>query len=102
MDRTIFLIARIQSGKNGDFSLRAFEGRKYQIGAILYEKQPTAPPFDFGAILAATETGIFELTAKTAAQTLILGKEDSNLNRLRDKYVGQLFLKKVPFMDFGE
>lgn len=95
-----FSIGRILSGRTGEFSIRAFEGRKYQIGAILYEKQPKSPPFDFGKLLAATETDIFELTSKTANLTLVLGKED-NSDRLQDKYVGRLLLKNESFVNFG-
>lgn len=98
---TDFLVARIQSGKNGEFTLTAFEGRKYQVGAILYEKQPKSPPFDFGKLLAATETDIFELTPKTANLRLVLGKEDKDFNRLLDKYIGQLFLQREIFSAFA-
>lgn len=98
---TNFLIARVPSDKNGDFAIQSFLGRKYQIGAILYEKQPKSPPFDFGKLLAATETDIFELTPKTDSLTLVLGKEDKDLDKLQDKYIGKLFQKEKSFLNFS-
>lgn len=95
-----FLISQMQSRPNGTFSISAFEGRKYQLGAILYEKHPKSPPFDFGKLLAATETDIFELTTKTVSLTLVLGKEDKDFDRLQDKY-GQSFLKYKTLLSCG-
>lgn len=96
---TDFLIAKVQSDRNGNFSIQPFAGRKYQIGAILYEKQPKSPPFDFGKLLAATETDIFELPSKTVNLTLVLGKEDKDFDRLQDKYIGQIFRKNETFQN---
>lgn len=93
-----FNIARIQSDKLGKFSIRAFESRTYQVGALLYEKSYSSSPFGYGKLLAAAEADIFELSEKTANLTLVLGKEDSSLE---DKYIGQLFLKDNSFANFG-
>jgi hypothetical protein len=96
-----FTIGRIRSDQAGSFSLRGFGGRKYQVGAILYEKQYNSAPDFYGKLLAAAETDIFELSPTTSNLTLVLGKEDKDFNRLRDKYVGQFSSKSNYFVDFG-
>ena len=88
----------IKTDRNGNFVVKAFENRKYQLAAILFDKagkleKPRKTFIEPSEIIAAGESKIFTLDSTTSNIKLIL-KESEDFKRIRQKYIGKLILEK--------
>lgn len=81
-----------KSDANGNFTLTAFENRKYFAGAVLFDLISLNPLEPFGSKLASTRSDIFTLDAKTEKIKLIL-EEPEEMKTLRRRNIGKLVLK---------
>ncbi len=79
---------QFKSNKLGEFSIMAFEGRKYQVAAILFERFG-GTIYDPYEILGAAESDVFTLGAVTLNLKLVV-KKRTDYDQIRDKYIGRL------------
>ena len=82
-----------KTDKTGSFTLVGFESRRYLIGAILFDKLPTAFSTP-GEVMGSAKSEIFVLDAQTQNITLRLGKT-KRLQTIPDKSVGKLILNEI-------
>jgi hypothetical protein len=90
-DTSILYTAR--TDKNGNFSVTAFEGRGYQFGAVLFEKDyKNMWEARGGEVVAAGESDIFTLDAATPVIRLVM-KTSADFRRIKEKYIGMTVFK---------
>ena len=81
----------IKTDNNGNFTTVGFEGRKYQVGAVLFDKAGKSLAEFSASVIASANSDVFVLNAGTAnvKLTVELPKE---IERMRDKQIGALIL----------
>jgi hypothetical protein len=72
---------------NGRFSAEGFVGRKYQIGAIVFDRPSIDAPQAPVSIIAGGESGIFDLEPSTPSLTIRIFRSKA-LKTVADKYLG--------------
>lgn len=94
-DRSVgFGIAKTDA--NGNFSVTGFNGREYQLGALLFEREPKTIYDSWGAIIAAGESKIFALDANTPVIKFTV-RQSEDVEKIRDKYVADLIWENNNF-----
>jgi hypothetical protein len=78
-----------RSDKNGRFSVVGFSGRKYQFGAIVFDKETYKPFQSPGNVIASGESKVFVVNASTGIIEFRV-KRSKDANKLLDKYVGMI------------
>jgi hypothetical protein len=72
---------------NGRFSISGFTGRRYQIGALAFEKPVDDQQMQPGYVVAAGETEVFDLERSTPPLTIKVLRS-REVQKLIDKYIG--------------
>ena len=85
--------SKVKTDANGNFKVKGFKGRSYQIVAILFEKAGKTLVEASGEIIAAGESKMFTLDSTTSKIKIVL-KESEDLKKMRQKYIGKLILEK--------
>lgn len=85
--------SKVKTDINGKFKVKGFIGRAYQIAAILFDENRKTAQGEPVPILAAGESKAFTLDSATPNIKLIL-KESDDFKKLREKYIGKLFLER--------
>jgi hypothetical protein len=80
----------IKTDAAGNFSVKGFDGRRYQIGGILFEENMELS--ESSDPIAAGESDVFTLDPKTPVIKFEL-KKTGNLYRLKEKYLGMTVFK---------
>lgn len=84
-----FGLTDLKTDQNGNFALKAFENRRYQVGAVLFEKLGKTLMDVVGPIMASARSEVFTLNAKTETIELIF-EEPEEIILQRDKSIGSL------------
>ncbi|MEZ5428118.1 MAG: carboxypeptidase-like regulatory domain-containing protein [Pyrinomonadaceae bacterium] len=87
-----FSVSSIKTDFDGKFTVSGFEGRKYVVGAVLFERMGRNLLEAAGPVLASNRTEIFRLDAKTPPLKIIL-EEPEELRRMRERNIGKLLPK---------
>ncbi len=88
----IYGLTNLKSDKYGNFTIKAFENRKYIVGAVLFERFGRNLEESIGPVMASTRSEIFTLNANTENIKLIM-EEPEELKTLRRKSIGKLIVK---------
>ena len=81
-----------KTDQNGNFSVTAFEGRTYQFGALLFEKESRSVWEAEGPIVAAGESKVFTLGTDPPVIKIEL-KTTEDFHRIKEKYLGMIVFK---------
>lgn len=81
----------IKTDNNGNFTVYGFEGRKYQVGAVLFEITGKTIAESSGTVIGSANSGVFVLNAGTSNVNLTV-ELPKEIERLRDKQIGALIL----------
>ena len=76
--------------RNGAFQVVGFEGRKYRIGAIVFDRVPKTPLEPPGNLIGGGESNEFVVSEGMGAVTIKV-QRSPEYQRLLDRYVGMLF-----------
>ncbi len=85
------IFGAIKSDNKGNFSIVGFEGRKYQVGAVLFEMTGKTVAESNGTVIGTANSGAFILNAGTANVKLTV-KLPKEIEKIRDKQIGALIL----------
>lgn len=81
-----------KTDKAGNFTVNGFVGREYQLGAVLFEREPKPSDRYFPQIVAAGESKLFTLETTTSVIKFTIRQSD-DVEKIRDKYVAQLVIR---------